>query len=139
MQTTLAILIKQAERRVQARFESLLESSELSVEQWRVLEILGDGEGRAMTELAGEALLNLPALSKMVDRMVSRSLIFRAPDATDRRKVLVFASDRGLELYRQLKPEVDACHADIDAALGAQRAGELKQLLAHLIEGTAAA
>lgn len=139
MQTTLAILIKRAERRVQARLESLLDSSELSVEQWRVLEILGDGEGRAMTELAGEALLNLPALSKMVDRMVSRSLIFRAPDAADRRKVLVFASDRGLALYRQLKPEVDACHADIDAALGAQRAGELKQLLAHLIEGTTAA
>jgi hypothetical protein len=48
-----------------------------------------------MGELAELVLLNHPTLTKMIDRMVSDSLVYRVQDADDRRKVLMFSSDRG--------------------------------------------
>jgi DNA-binding MarR family transcriptional regulator len=42
-------------------------------------------------------LLNHPTLTKMVDRMVSDSLVYRFQDAEDRREVLMFSSDAALE------------------------------------------
>ena len=55
-----------------------------------------------MGELAEAVLLNHPTLTKMVDRMVSDSLVYRVQDAEDRRKVLMFSSDRGKELTQRL-------------------------------------
>ena len=40
-------------------------------------------------------LLNHPTLTKMIDRMVSDTLVYRVQDPNDRRKVLMFISDRG--------------------------------------------
>ena len=74
-----------------------------------------------MGELAELALLNGPALTKNIDKLVSRGLVQRAVDAQDSRKVLVFISDLGLKTAMWLKERVDAHHHSIEAALGPQK------------------
>ena len=47
-------------------------------------------------------MLNHPTLTKMIDRMVSDSLVYRLHDPDDRRKVLMYSSDRGKKLAQRL-------------------------------------
>ena len=74
----------------------------MPVEQWRILKVLSDGNGHSMGELADAVLLNHPTLTKMIDRMVSDALVYRVQDPEDRRKVLMFFSDRGKALCKRL-------------------------------------
>lgn len=133
MNTDLSLLLKRAERLIDAQLAAALRDENLSAEEWRVLDILSDGQGRVMSDLAAEAVFNLPALSKLVDRLVSRALLFRAPDQTDRRKVLVFVSDHGLSVYQRLQPDIQASGEALLANVSHTRVQQLKKLLNSFI------
>src|SRR5580704_18292159 len=74
----LAYLLAQANREINRQLESRLSQEGVPVEQWRILKVLSDGNGHSMGELAEAVLLNHPTLTKMIDRMVSDGLDYRA-------------------------------------------------------------
>lgn len=129
--TSLTYLLAQANRLVSGSLERLLAAEGASVEQWRVLEVLSDERGRSMGELAQLVLMNHPALTKLMDRMVSRGWAHRAADPADSRRVLVFVTDAGLEFAARLRQRVADYHDAIDA--GDRRSQQLKRLLGTLI------
>ncbi len=131
--TSLTYLLAQANRVVSATLERLLAQEGATIEQWRVLEVLSDEQGRSMGELAQLVLMNHPALTKLMDRIVSRGWVHRAADAADSRKVLVFITDQGLEFGVRLRERVAEYHDAIDA--GDRRTQQLKRLLGTLIRG----
>src|SRR5882672_1500289 len=75
----LAYLLAQANREINRQLDARFRKEGVPVEQWRILKILSDGKGHSMGELAEAVLLNHPTLTKMVDRMVSESLVNLAP------------------------------------------------------------
>jgi len=101
--TSLTYLLAQANRVVTATLERLLAQEGATIEHWRVLEVLSDEQGRSMGELAQLVLMNHPALTKLMDRMVSRGWAHRAADPADSRKVLVFITDAGLAFAARLR------------------------------------
>ena len=129
--TSLTYLLAQANRVVTATLERLLAQEGAAIEHWRVLEVLSDEKGRSMGELAQLVLMNHPALTKLMDRMVSRGWAHRAADPADSRKVLVFITDAGLEFAARLRHRVAEYPDAIDA--GDRRAEQLKRLLGTLI------
>ena len=68
--------------------------------------------------------MNPPTLTKLVDRMVGKSLVQRAADPEDSRRVLVYATDAGLALLQELQASASTEHhaALAGAARRAQRA-----------------
>ena len=86
-----------------------------------------------MGELADRVLLNGPALTKNIDKLVSRGVVQRAADSRDNRKVLVYISDLGLEVLARIKERVDAHHSSIEEALGPRKTQQLKRLLESFI------
>jgi len=106
VQTSLAGLLAQAEHRVTRRIECALRAADVSSEQWRVLSLLSDGRGHPMTEIASFALVPAPTLTKIIDRLTDRTLVYRRVDSEDRRRVLVFLSSRGADLYHMLGIDV---------------------------------
>jgi DNA-binding MarR family transcriptional regulator len=126
-------LLAQANRVVSGSLERLLAEEGAQIEHWRVLEVLSDEQGRSMGELAQLVLMNHPALTKLMDRMVSRGWVHRAADAADSRKVLVFITDAGLEFAARLRQRVADYQESIDAGFGDRRAVQLKRLLGTLI------
>ena len=68
----------------------------------------------------------------------SRSLVQRATDAQDNRKVLVYISDIGLEMVQRLKVNVDAHHGAVEEAMGPRKVEQLKKLLKQFIDESAA-
>jgi DNA-binding MarR family transcriptional regulator len=130
----LAYLLASAHRSMRLGLSQSIGDEEFTEEHWRILHVLSDEQGRSMGDLAEQVLLNGPALTKNVDKLVSRGVVQRAADATDNRKVLVFISDLGLEVVARLKQRVDAHHTSIEEALGPRKTLQLKRLLESFIE-----
>jgi MarR family transcriptional regulator, organic hydroperoxide resistance regulator len=132
----LAYLLAQANREINRQLESRLSQEGVPVEQWRILKVLSDGNGHSMGELADAVLLNHPTLTKMIDRMVSDALVYRVQDPTDRRKVLMFVSDRGKALCKRLNSLAVRQEEHILESYGDKPTNELKRLLGSLIDSS---
>lgn len=130
----LAYLLAQANREINRQLEARLREEGVPVEQWRILKVLSDGQGHSMGELADAVLLNHPTLTKMIDRMVSDSLVYRVQAPDDRRKVLMYSSDRGKALTQRLNALALSQEAHIAKSYGDKATAELKRLLESLID-----
>ncbi|MFI6857707.1 MarR family winged helix-turn-helix transcriptional regulator [Streptomyces sp. NPDC050416] len=93
-------LLTRAERLAARRLQAVLEEEGCSLDAWRVLAVLADGEGHHMTAIAETAFLPPPTLTKLVDQLVDQNLVHRRVDPFDRRRVLAHLTPRGQE-YRQ--------------------------------------
>ena len=132
----LAYLLAQANREINRQLEARLSVEGVPVERWRILKVLSGGNGKSMGELADAVLLNHPTLTKIIDRMAADALVYRISDPQDRRKVLIFSSERGKELARRLDPLVQSQEEHIAGSYGDAATSELKRLLETLIERT---
>ena len=121
-------MIAKVDWHLDARRKASAGSASLAVEQWRILEILHERGGRAMSDLAQLAFVELPTLSKMIDRMVGDALVYRSPDAEDRRRVLIFLSDRGRACLEALLPTIKAEERAMAKRLGKTGLAALKRL-----------
>ncbi len=135
----LAYLLAQASREINRQLEARLRQEGVPVEQWRILKVLSDGNGHSMGDLAEAVLLNHPTLTKMIDRMVSDALVYRAQDPDDRRKVLMYSSDRGKALTQRLNSLAQSQEAFIAENYGNRAAAELKRLLEDLVDSASPA
>jgi DNA-binding MarR family transcriptional regulator len=127
-------LLAQVERQLTRQVEAVLATEGLTVDQWRVLDVLADGEGHTMSEIAAAIVVPGPTLTKIVDRLVDAAAVYRLVDARDRRRVLAFLSEDGRALHAELRPEVDAAEADAVRTLGAD-ADTFLVLLGRLAAG----
>ena len=133
VQTSLAALLTHVEHRVSRRVDAALAAAALTAEQWRVLTLLADGAGHPMTEIAGFALVPAPTLTKIVDRMIDRTLVYRRVDDEDRRRVLVFLSSRGSEVYREVGVDVAEAERELAEELGSADSRQLAELLNRVL------
>ncbi|MFG2955349.1 MarR family winged helix-turn-helix transcriptional regulator [Streptomyces sp. NPDC048291] len=126
----LAHLLSHAERRVVRRLAAVLAEEDCTVEEWRVLSLVGDGRGHPMSEIADHALMPAPSLTKLVDRMVADNLVHRRPDPHDRRRVLLHLTARGEDLHGRAAHRVHGDQARLLEEVGDGAA--LASLLAQL-------
>ncbi|MFF0061407.1 MarR family winged helix-turn-helix transcriptional regulator [Streptomyces sp. NPDC005279] len=101
-------LLTRAERLAVRQVQSVLDEFECSVEAWRVLDLLSDGQGHNMTAVADHAFLPAPSLTKLVDQLVDQNLVYRRVDPADRRRILVDLTPRGRQRWQLLSREVRA-------------------------------
>lgn len=125
----LTYLIAKLHRFAHNELESRLQEHGASVEHWRILETLVGRGGYSMGELANAVLMNHPALTKMIDRMVSGGLVHRAPDPADQRRVRVYATDRGTVLTGKLRPIVQAHEKALNRILGTTATRAIETIL----------
>ncbi len=126
-------LLGQVERRVSRQLESTLAADRLTADQWRVLDLLSEGPGRTMSQIANATGVPGPTLTKIVDRLIDAAAVYRLVDPRDRRRVLAFISDDGRILHQRLQPLAAAAEADALIALGGD-APLLVELLNRLTE-----
>lgn len=130
----LAYLVAQTHRKLHGDLDRELQSEGVSVEQWRVLEVLSERNGVSMGEIAELVLMNHPTLTKMTDRMVARGLVHRAPDPQDQRRVLVYITDLGSELFARIRRHVDQHNSQLEEHLGQKGSAALRKLLETVID-----
>lgn len=130
----LAEMLSRVEHLVSRRVEQALGPDGPSLDQWRVLRLLADGDGHPMTGIATRIGVPAPTLTKIVDRLVDSALVHRRVDEADRRRVLVFLSDHGRAVHDRLAPAVARVDADLTTLLPGADAGRLNALLDRLLD-----
>jgi DNA-binding MarR family transcriptional regulator len=133
MKDQLAYLIASLNRRLENELEERLQPGGVPIEQFRILEVLDANEKLPMGEIAALALIEPPTLTKIMDKMVNEGLVYRAPDAEDRRRVLILTAPAGKALYKRLRGVSTAQERRIVDHLSGERAEELKSLLRELM------
>ncbi|WP_133915396.1 MarR family winged helix-turn-helix transcriptional regulator [Streptomyces sp. NBC_00582] len=128
-------LLTRAERLAVRRVQSVLDEFDCSVEAWRVLDLLSDGQGHNMTALADHAFLPAPSLTKLMDQLVDQNLVYRRVDPADRRRVLAHLTPRGKQRWQLLAREVRADWKDLENLPAGEELDGLLTQLAEALEG----
>ncbi|SCF11935.1 MarR family winged helix-turn-helix transcriptional regulator [Micromonospora chokoriensis] len=124
--------LTRAERLLSRRLGAVLADDALTIEAWRVLCLLADGQGHPMSEVSAEASLPPGTLTKLVDHLVDRNLVFRRIDPLDRRRIRAYLTARGRREHERLDQRVRASLAELGIPTDAGLVERLDDLVDRL-------
>ncbi len=125
-------LLRRAVTDLSHRVEGILAEADLTLDTWRVLDSLTEAGPLSMSDLTTRTQITGPTLTRIVDRLTERALVYRNVDAADRRRVLVHAAERGRVLHRSLAPRIAGAERDGLAPLSEDETRTLRHLLERL-------
>ena len=107
-------------------------SPELSVPQFRTLVYAGMHEGATLSDLADHLGLMPPAASKIVDGLVSASLLERRANRTDRRRIWLALTSQGQNEMQNTRQVARECLAEMFASLTKDECRQISQAMQQL-------
>jgi len=111
-------------------FETIIEPFDITGQQYNVLRILrGAGScGLPTLTIAERMIERAPGITRMIDRLVTKELVWRENCPNDRRRVYCGITEKGLGLLDRLDGPVDETNMAFDALDGKELA-QLTSLL----------
>jgi len=91
-----------------------------------------DRGGTSMNELPGGMGVSKQAISQIVDTLVARGYLDRAPDTADRRRMRLSLTDRGREAAKISRRAVATVDRRLTQRVGADAVASTRQVLAAL-------
>ncbi|HET7328710.1 MAG TPA: MarR family transcriptional regulator [Nocardioidaceae bacterium] len=119
---------------LRSQCEEPLADHGLTVDRWRVLRLLAERGPQSMAELGVATGISGPTLTRVVDRLVEDTLVYRNVDSADRRRVRVHVGDRGRRLWRKLGPRLNELERSALSALSDDETQTLHRLLSTLAD-----
>ncbi|MDB9981175.1 homoprotocatechuate degradation operon regulator HpaR [Planktomarina temperata] len=132
---SLPIALMRSREKVMAPIRDMLRASGLTEQQWRVLRILYEFGPQDLTEIARQACLLMPSLSRIIRSLAQNGLVIRASDTKDRRRQTVVISPAGQHLIDDNLVQATQIAANYRNQLGAERYELLLDLLTELEQG----
>ena len=118
---------------VMPRFRSIFGKFGLTEQQWRVLRVLWEMDGAALSDLADLTRIPAPSLVGVVDRLAKSGLVERRRSETDRRVVFIHATDEGKKLEEKVRPAVVQAYGELQARIDAEAWEQLISGMEHII------
>lgn len=119
--------------RVTGRYLEMLEARlkkiGLDVSRWRVLSCLAEDEQMSISDIAEQAIVKMPTMMKLIQRMEGDGLVATAPRVSDGRVTEVRLTERGLDAREAALDVATQIH---DRCFAAIPEGERDQLNALL-------
>ncbi len=114
-------------------FRKELEKIDLTVQQWRVIRVLAEGEARSASALSELCVLMAPSLSRILKNLSERGLIERVEDEDARRR-MVRITPEGMEKYSAMAGRTAEIYQRMEDAFGSDKMETLLDLLTELRE-----
>ncbi len=105
---------------------------DISVWQWRIIAVLGEGGGLTSTEVAVRTLMDKPSVSRAAASLIERGILSRTTDSEDRRRAPLALTDEGRAIYAAIVPRALDCERELLGALSDEDARTLHALLTRL-------
>jgi len=105
---------------VMPRFRKIFNDFGVTEQQGRVLRVLWEQEQLTLRALSELTLIPAPSLVGVVDRLQSSGLVARRRSDTDRRKVYVLATPKGIELETEIMPRLASAYVALKQSVDAQ-------------------
>jgi len=112
--------------------ESALKAIGLDVPRWRVLMSIHESGCASVSEIAEQAIVKLPTMAKIIQRMQIDGLVTCRARASDARVTEVLLTETGLEARRSAWAEVDKIYRRAFARMPARDVERLNRLLSQL-------
>lgn len=97
--------LSRAQNKLNAQASYFLKThSNLSLVEWRILQLIRLFPGASMSTLATEVEMDRGQLSRKINAMIAKELIQSEPDKEDHRKQNIFLTDAAKSVIDQMKP-----------------------------------
>lgn len=95
------------------RFLTLhLKDFDVTPEQWTVLKRLAEQDGISQKELAKRSEKDQPTLTRILDILERKKLIYKEKNSEDRRSFLIFITEKGVAAKDELSPFIENLYED---------------------------
>jgi DNA-binding MarR family transcriptional regulator len=98
-------------------------------EQWGIIRHLGEEDGLSQREIGEKAFKDKPNITRIIDALEKKHLIFRQPDPRDRRKYCIYLTKEGKQLHDHIMPLTRTLRAKATRDLAGPQLELLKQAL----------
>ena len=134
----LPYLLNRAGARIAAAFSEEVRPLGATLQVWRVLAALREGDGRRMGDLSETTSIEVSTLTRLVDNMEKKGLVARRRDAADARVVALHVTPAGRRLTQRITPIAERYESVALAGFTAAEADILKAALRRLYRNMAA-
>ncbi|NMM61525.1 MarR family transcriptional regulator [Clostridium sp. P21] len=110
---SIGMSINYVNRKIQRFLSGNLESYDITTEQWAVLLKLVEKEGINQKLLSKEVEKDQATLTRILDILERKSLIIRKKCDEDRRSFLIYATDKGKKLKKEVYPFIEELFKDM--------------------------
>jgi homoprotocatechuate degradation regulator HpaR len=129
---SLPIALLRARERIMGPFRELLAESGVTEQQWRVLRVLDEAGPQDATQIARNACLLMPSLSRILTTLITKGYVTRRRSADDGRRAVIAISQAGRGLLENNRERSLAIANRLEQAMGRERLDELLDLLNEL-------
>ena len=130
----LPALLAQASQLISTEFHAVVQASEFSITEWRVLATLTDSDGMSVGRLAQVSVSKQPTVTRLLDRMESKGYVERFDHDADRRVTLVRITEAGRTIVADLVRQAREHEQRVLEPFGLRRAEALKTTLRQIID-----
>lgn len=108
----------------------------LPVDQWRVLSLLRENpDGMTMGSICERLGVQAPSMTKLIERMVGDALVYRVPSTSDRRVIMIMASEKGLAVLEETdRKTVLQYNEALSSEFDRQDVERLQKMLGRLLD-----
>ncbi len=108
LQDSLAFILYRTALALKAALQRFFRENdcEITAEQWGILRHLWEEEGISQREIGEKTAKDTPNITRLLDAMERKRIIFRQPDPRDRRKYCIYLTKEGKQLHARLLPKV---------------------------------
>lgn len=125
--------LRQVSNHVSQAFARRVAAKDVTVAEWAVMRVLYSTQPIAPSQLAEEMGMTRGAISKLADRLVSKSLIAREASSTDGRAQSLRLTPRGTRLVPELAALAEQNEAECFAHLSSEDRATLKRILQEAV------
>lgn len=104
----------------------------LTRREWGVMATVAMNEGLLSSELAEKALLDRTRTSRALSGLEEKGWVLRKPLDGDRRRIAIYLTEEGRDMYRQILPAMAQIHKDVVSALSDEELVLFDSMLARL-------
>ncbi len=111
---------------------NMLADADVTEQQWRVLRVLDEEGALDPTTIADHAVLLLPSLTRILQKLEEKGFVTRARDQEDRRRQIIEITATGRALLAENLDQSRTILDEFRAKMGAGQYDELLTLLNEL-------
>ena len=126
---SLPIMLLRAREALMQRLRPILQTQNLTEQQWRVLRVLDEVGPLEPTVLGERCVVLTPSLTRILNALEERKLLRREKHETDKRKQVIHLTTAGCEVIAAIAPVSKLVYDELEESFGKP---QLKNLLDKL-------
>jgi homoprotocatechuate degradation regulator HpaR len=136
---SLPIALLRAREAVMEEFRPMLGAHGITEQQWRVVRLLAERGSLDASQVAEEAFILAPSLTRILRSLGQRGLVKRRKDVKDGRRILLEITPVGRAMIEEIVPESGEIYRALESRYGRNKLRQLLDLLDDLVNARATA